>query len=123
MASNPSDDVDGPKTRLYDGFSAPQHGGFGVRQVGDLAHPGELAAGVVAGAALHRLQVTGEDFVQAEGFAGGAAGPERVGTARLLLPAPGDDRVDPRVDPLVEPRPIHVEAEDPGRMPRLPRPE
>ena len=46
-------------------------------EVGDFAHPGELAAGVVARALLHRLEVAGEELVEAERLAGGAAGAER----------------------------------------------
>ena len=37
---------------------------------GELAHPGQLAAGVVAGAALHRLDVAGQQLLEAQRLAG-----------------------------------------------------
>src|ERR1051326_93918 len=54
-------------------------------EVRDLAHPGELAASVVARALLHRLDFAGDDFVEAEGLARGARRPQRLGAQDLLL--------------------------------------
>ena len=51
---------------------------------GELAHPGELALGVVARAALHRLDVAGEQLVEAERLAGRLRGAGGVGGADLL---------------------------------------
>ena len=51
--------------------------------VRDLPHPGELAAGVVARALLHRLDVAGEQLVEAERLARGARG-AGLGAPRLL---------------------------------------
>src|SRR6478672_8356650 len=43
-------------------------------EVRDLAHPGQLAAGVVARALLHQLQVAAEQLVEAERLASRARG-------------------------------------------------
>ena len=51
---------------------------------GELAHPGQLAAGVVARAALHRLDVAGQQLLEAQRLAGGGRGAGRVGPAHLL---------------------------------------
>ncbi len=57
-------------------------------EVGDLAHPGELAAGVVARALLHRLEVAGEQLVEAERLAGGARRARAASARRTSSSAP-----------------------------------
>ena len=47
--------------------------------VGQLAHPGELAPGVAARAGLHRLDVAGEQLLEAERLAGGGRRARGVG--------------------------------------------
>ena len=51
---------------------------------GELAHPRELAAGVVAGAALHRLDVAGQQLLEAERLARGDRRAGGVRAADLL---------------------------------------
>ena len=51
--------------------------------VGQLAHPRELAAGEVARAALHRLDVAGQQLLEAQRLARGLRGARRVGGADL----------------------------------------
>ena len=93
------------------------------RQVRDLPHPGELAPGVVARPLLHPLDVAADQLVEAERLAGRARGPRGLGAAHLLRGAGGDDRLGAGVDPLVEGAPVHVEAEDPRRVPGVGRPQ
>ena len=52
--------------------------------VGQLAHPGELAARVAARALLHRVDVAAQQLVEAERDAGGGRGAGRVGAPHLL---------------------------------------
>ena len=56
---------------------------------GELAHPGQLAAGEVARAALHRLDVAGQQLVEAQRLARGLRGPGGVGGAHLARGARG----------------------------------
>ena len=87
-----------------------------VRSIGaharHLAHPGQLAAGVVARALLHPLDVAAEQLVEAKRLSRGPRGPSRFGTPHLLLRPAGDDRLGPSIDPLVELGPVHVQPED-----------
>jgi hypothetical protein len=48
------------------------------------AHPGQLAPGVLAVRGLDRLEITGQELLEAERRAGGARGAGGVGGARLL---------------------------------------
>ena len=59
---------------------------------GELAHPGELAPRVVAGAALHRLDVAAEQLVEAERLASGDGGAGGVCAQDLLADARGEHR-------------------------------
>ncbi len=61
---------------------------------GELAHPGELAARVVARAALHRLDVPGQQLLEAERLARRLRGAGRVRAPHLLAHAP--PRASPR---------------------------
>ena len=83
--------------------SPPERAGrVDLVDAGELAHPGQLAARVVARPALHRLDVTGEQLLESERLARGQRGPGGVRAADLRLRAGRDHRVDPRVDPLVQ---------------------
>ena len=103
--------------------AGPETGPIDRLQVRDLAHPGQLAACVVARALLHLLDVAVEQLVEAERLAGGAAGAKGVGASSLVRGSGGDERLDPGVDSLVEPPAVHVEAEDRRRVARLGGPE
>ena len=72
-----------PLLELHGSDHAVQLGGDVVRvaagdveraDVGQLAHPRELALGVAAGAGLHRLDVAREQLLEAERLAGGGRG-------------------------------------------------
>ena len=87
------------------------------RQVGDFAHPGELAAGVVARAASSSSRRRRRAARRSRAPCGRCGrGRARRRGAPPRAAAGGDDRLDPGVDPLVEPRAVHVEAEDRGRV-------
>src|ERR1044072_3940414 len=62
-------------------------------EIGDLAHPGELAAGVVARALLHQLNVATEQLVEAERYTGGPRRPPRLGCNHLVAGARGGERL------------------------------
>src|SRR5512133_897598 len=84
---------------------------------GELAHPGQLPAGEVARAALHRLDVAHQELVEAQCLACGLRGPGRVGGAR------GHHGVDAGVDAGVERVAVHDEADEPRRVTGVRRPE
>src|SRR3954447_1130797 len=90
---------------------------------GELAHPGQLAAGEVARAALHRLDVAGQELVEAQRLACGLRGPGRVGGARLADGARGHHGLDAGVDAGVERVALHDEAHEPRRVTGVRRPQ
>ena len=103
---------------------SPRSGAVDQLDARHLAHPGELAARVAPVGALHRLDVAGQELVEAERRARGARGARLGGRARLLGGAGGDHRVDPRVDPrrAARSRSI-VRPTSSGRTAQLRRPE
>src|SRR4051812_33999246 len=88
-----------------------------------LAQPGELALGVVARAPLQRLDVSGEQLVEAERLARGRRGPGSVRGAHLVDRPRVDHGADARVDPAVQRLAVADEADEAGRVARLGRPE
>src|SRR5215211_3802277 len=90
---------------------------------GQLAHPGELPLGVVARAPLNRLDVAGEQLVEAERLARGVRGAGRVGGADLVERAGADHLVDTGVDARIERLALHHEPDEPSRVPGLCRPQ
>ena len=86
-------------------------------RAGQLAHPRELALGVVAGAALHRLDVAGEQLLEAERLAGGLATRPSACARRTSSIAPAATIASTRsVDALVEGVAVHRQADEPRRV-------
>src|SRR3954454_4079046 len=83
---------------------------------GELAHPGELALGEVAGPALHGVDVARQELLEAERPAGGVRRPGGMRGADLVDRPRGDHRVDARLDPGVQRVAVHDQADQPGRM-------
>lgn len=90
---------------------------------GELAHPGELAAGVVAGAALEALDVAFEELCEAERPAGGDRRPGGVCASDLILDAVGDHLIDTPVDALVEVLALHGHPDEEGRAAQVMAPQ
>src|ERR1700684_2258591 len=96
-----------------------------VEQVhsGELAHPGELAAGIVAGAALHRLDVTGEELLEAEGLTSGSTSTGRLRLTYLLAYSLDEHLLHTGVDPPVELLTLPHEPDEQRGLPPLVRPQ
>src|SRR5206468_619977 len=65
--------------------------------VGELAKPGQLAAGVSAVLALDRVDIAAQELVEAERRPGGPRGAGRLRTAGVAGGSGGHHRIDPGV--------------------------
>ncbi len=84
----------------------------GARQ---LAHPGELAAGVVARSALHPLDVARQQLFESKRLTSRAGSAGSVGPLHLLARAGGEHLFHARVDPGVQPLALHHQSDQQRR--------